>query len=127
MTHEVKQPLRLVGGKFMRGNVEEAPEIGNREQIELLQSYERKVVERERQSKEEGLDVEIRAEDICYDAVCEFTCICGEEVKDEVYSCMADDYEDLEEPDDFDGDIITCKACGRQYEIDGCHAKLLTI
>lgn len=42
-THEVKQPLRLVRGKFMRGDVEEAPEIGNHEQIELLRRYEREV------------------------------------------------------------------------------------
>lgn len=36
MMHKVKQPLHLVDGRFMRGNEEEAPEIGNVEQIALL-------------------------------------------------------------------------------------------
>ena len=33
----IEQPFRLVDGKFMRGDVEVKPEIGNPEQIALLQ------------------------------------------------------------------------------------------
>lgn len=33
----IGQPLRLVDGKFLRGDVEVKPEIGNPEQIALLQ------------------------------------------------------------------------------------------
>lgn len=33
----IGHPLRLVDGKFMRGDVEVKPEIGNPEQIALLQ------------------------------------------------------------------------------------------
>ena len=37
MENNTKQePLRLVDGKFMRGGVEVAPVIGDREQIALL-------------------------------------------------------------------------------------------
>lgn len=32
----IGQPLRLVDGKFMRGDIEVKPEIGNPEQIALL-------------------------------------------------------------------------------------------
>lgn len=35
------QPLRIVDGQFMRGNSIVKAEIGNREQIECLQAYER--------------------------------------------------------------------------------------
>ena len=35
------QPLRIVNGQFMRGNNIIEPEIGNREQIECLQAYEK--------------------------------------------------------------------------------------
>ena len=46
MGDERKEPLRLVNGKFMRGNVEEKPEIGNVEQIVLLQRKEMALQER---------------------------------------------------------------------------------
>lgn len=36
----IERPLRLVNGKFMRGDVEEKPEIGNSEQIALLRKFE---------------------------------------------------------------------------------------
>lgn len=47
-------PLRLRNGKFMRGDVEVAPEIGNREQIELLRKAEREAEEKEEQAKKRG-------------------------------------------------------------------------
>ena len=42
----IGQPLRLVDGKFMRGDVEVKPEIGNPEQIALLQKIERECTQR---------------------------------------------------------------------------------
>lgn len=51
MRHEVKQPLRLENGKFMRGEVEVPIEIGNAEQIALLQKIERDMRIREKDAK----------------------------------------------------------------------------
>ena len=48
MKHEVKQPLRLENGTFMRGEVEVPIEIGNAEQIALLQKIERDMGIREK-------------------------------------------------------------------------------
>ena len=45
MKNKVNQPLRLVDGQFMRGDEVVAPEIGNREQIALLQAEERRLNE----------------------------------------------------------------------------------
>lgn len=119
----IGQPLRLVDGKFMRGDIEVKPEIGNPEQIALLQKIERERTQREKDAKAGRLDVDIYVEDIRYNVVCEFTCICGNEIekKDTSYT---DNWEDLEAPDYEDGPI-TCDKCGREYEIDGLHAKLI--
>lgn len=51
MKHEVKQPLRLENGTFMRGEVEVPIEIGNAEQIALLQKIERDMRIREKDAK----------------------------------------------------------------------------
>lgn len=84
MKHEVKQPLRLENGKFMRGEVEVPIEIGNAEQIALLQKIER--------------DMRIREKD-----------------------AKAGKLEDAE----YEYGIITCKKCGREYEIENKYAKLV--
>lgn len=81
MKDEVKQPLALVNGKFMRGGVEESPEIGNPEQIALLQKAERESSEREKRAKSGKLPADIHVECIRYDAVCAFTCVCGKVLK----------------------------------------------
>lgn len=41
------EPLRIERGQFMRGSEIVAPEIDNREQIQLLQYYERVTTNRE--------------------------------------------------------------------------------
>ncbi|WP_290433528.1 MULTISPECIES: hypothetical protein [Bacteroidales] len=120
--HLIKQPLRLVGGKFMRGDLEEPIQIGNREQIALIQKVEREKEEREKAAKAGILDVDIHVEDIEYKVVVEFTCICGNEVR-ERNTNFTDDWDELENPD-CDGDEIRCDKCGRWYEIDDLHAKL---
>ena len=66
----IEQPLRLMDGKFMRGNVEEKPEIGNPEQIALLQKIERECTQREKAANDGRLDVDIHVEDIRYQVVC---------------------------------------------------------
>ena len=48
MRHAVGMPLRLVNGKFMRGDVEEKPEIGNSEQIALLRKFEQEAEKAEK-------------------------------------------------------------------------------
>lgn len=117
------QPLRIVNGKFMRGNVEEPVQIGNTEQIALLKKVEREMTKREQDAKAGKLDVEISIENIKYDVICEFTCICGNAIQARGIN-YTDDWEELENPVYEDGPII-CNRCYREYEIDGLHAKLI--
>ena len=66
----IEQPLRLVDGKFMLGDIK--PEIGNPKQIALLQKIERERTQREKDANDGRLDVYIHVEDIKYKVVCEF-------------------------------------------------------
>lgn len=124
MKHEINQPLCIKNGKFMRGNTEVAPVIGDREQIALLQQAERQMKVREEQAKYGKLKVEIWAEDIRYDAVCQFTCVCGNIIsyKEAGYAC---DFSDIEYLGDFEDAVFDCPVCHRSYEINGGHAKLV--
>lgn len=119
----IERPLRLVNGKFMRGDVEEKPEIGNSEQIALLRKFEQEAEKAEKAAKAGKLDVAIYTEDIEYKVVCEFTCICGNKIK-EKNTNYTDDWEELECPVYEDGSII-CDKCYREYEINDLHAKLI--
>jgi hypothetical protein len=119
----IERPLRLVNGKFMRGDVEVKPEIGNPEQIALLQKIERERIQREKAANDGRLDVYIHVEDIKYKVVCEFTCICGNGIQARGIN-YTDDWEELGDPVYEDGPII-CDKCYREYEIDGLHAKLI--
>lgn len=123
MRHAVRMPLRLVNGKFMRGDVEEKPEIGNSEQIALLQNIERECTQRGKAANDGRLDVHIHVEDIKYEVVCEFRCICGNAIQARGIN-YTDDWEELEYPVYEDGPII-CDKCYREYKIDGLHAKLI--
>lgn len=119
----IERPLRLVNGKFMRGDIEVKPEIGNPEQIALLQKIERERTQREKDANDARLDVHIHVEDIKYEVVCEFRCICGNAIQARGIN-YTDDWEELEYPVYEDGPII-CDKCYREYEIDGLHAKLI--
>ena len=119
----IERPLRLVNGKFMRGDVEEKPEIGNSEQIALLRKFEQEAEKAEKAAKAGKLDVAIYTEDIEYKVVCEFTCICGNAIQARDIN-YTDDWEELESPD-YEGGPIICDKCYREYEIDGLHAKLI--
>lgn len=123
MKREVIQPLRLVNGKFMRGDVEEPIQIGNVEQIALLQKEEREMNKREKDAKAGKLGVEISVESIQYDIICKFTCICGNEIEERDMN-YTNNWEELECPNYEDNPII-CDKCGREYEINGLHAKLI--
>ena len=119
----IERPVRLVNGKFMRGDVEEKPEIGNSEQIALLQNIERECTQREKAANDGRLDVHIHVEDIKYEVVCEFRCICGNAIQARGIN-YTDDWEELEYPVYEDGPII-CDKCYREYEINDLHAKLI--
>lgn len=114
-------PLRLRNGKFMRGNVEVAPEIGNREQIELLRKAER---DAEEQAEKGVLDVSIDTYDFTFKMKCRFNCICGHSIVETDYSCVADALYEIEDAK-WEGDTIRCPKCGREYEIEGEQAKLI--
>lgn len=107
----------------MRGDVEEQVQIGNTEQIALLRKAEREMTKREQDAKAGKLGVEISVENIKYDVICEFTCICGNEIIAKGVN-YTDDWEDLEDPNYEDGPII-CEKCKREYEINGLYAKLI--
>lgn len=126
MTHDVTMPLRIENGKFMRGNVEVPPCIGDREQIALLQRLERESVDRERKAKSGWLDVDIEVENIRYDAICSFKCICGNLVTDSLRDIDAYGVDSIDGGGDFDEEIIRCRHCNREYEINGFYAKLIT-
>lgn len=119
----VERLLRLVNGKFMRRDIEVKPAIGNPEQIALLQKIERERTQREKDANDGRLDVDIHVEDIKYKVVCEFRCICGNDIQARGIN-YTDVWEDLECPVYGDGPII-CDKCYRKYEIDGLHAKLI--
>lgn len=121
MKEQAIQQLHLVNGKFMRGDVEEPVQIGNTEQIALLQKEEREALKREKDARAGKLDVEISVENIKYDVICEFTCICGNKIEARGVN-YTDVWEDLENPNYEDGPII-CDKCDRKYEINGLHAK----
>lgn len=123
MKEQVIQQLRLVDGKFMRGDVEESVQIGNTEQIALLRKAEREMTKREQDAKAGKLDVEISVENIKYDVICEFTCICGNKIIERGVN-YTDVWEDLEDPNYEDGPII-CDKCDREYDINGLYAKLI--
>ena len=119
----IERPLRLVNGKFMRGDIEVKPEIGNPEQIALLQKIERERTQREKDANDGRLDVHIHVEDIKYEVVCEFRCICGNAIQARGIN-YTDDWEELEYPVYEAGPII-CDKCYREYEINDLHAKLI--
>ncbi len=123
MADQVIQSLRLVDGKFMRGDVEEPVQIGNTEQIALLRKAEREMTKREQDAKAGKLNVKISVENIRYHVVCELTCICGNKIIARGVN-YTDVWEDLEDPNYEDGPII-CDKCYREYEIDRLHAKLI--
>ena len=79
------------------------------------------MTKREKDAKAGKLDVEIGVENIKYDVICRFTCICGNEIEERGVN-YTDNWEDLEDPNYEDGPVI-CDRCAREYEIDGLHAK----
>lgn len=116
MGDERKEPLRLVDGKFMRGNVEEKPEIGNVEQIALLQRQEKY-----------GIEVTVNPKNIRYDADFEFRCLCGDYIHETECGCSAYYADELEDcADELDIEEVICEKCGRRYEIQGGFAKPIT-
>ena len=125
MENNTKQePLRLVDGKFMRGNYVVAPVIGDREQIALLQAEERAAEKREERAKRGTLDIDFDVEDIDYSACLQLKCICGYTIY-KTDRRHADDYFDLES-DVWGNDLITCPKCRRRYEINYDKAKLIS-
>jgi redox-regulated HSP33 family molecular chaperone len=115
-----QQPLRLVDGKFMRGNQEVAPEIGNREQIALLQKVERKLLEAE----EKGVECSCYATNIRYTSNIQFKCACGVMIQRSNALCDAYDADALENThEDWEGEEITCTQCGTGYTIADGRAK----
>lgn len=117
--------LRLINGKFMRGDVEVPIEIGNYEQIELLKSLEREINKREELAKKGKLSASVYCTNITYDVVCEFQCVCGKIISESDKHCYTDDVNDLDLIT-WEADQIECPHCGRVYEIDKSNnAKLI--
>ena len=121
------QPLRIENGQFMRGNNIEKPEIGNREQIECLQAYERAEKEALEKAETEGIRCECFATNITYTSNIRLKCLCGKDIDDEMPSCSANDGDELGwVEEDWDDEIIECRHCGREYKVQGGRAKLIS-
>lgn len=121
--NQKQQPLRLINGKFMRGSVEVAPVIGDREQIALLQAEERAAKKREEYAKRGTLDIDFDIEDIDYVACRRLKCICGHTIH-KTDRRSAGNYFELED-DVWGDDVVTCPKCRRRYEINDNRAKLI--
>lgn len=119
-----KEPLRLVGGKFFRGKLNVPVEIGNREQIALLQAHERELKELDRKLADTGLECEFFAEDVQYTSVMRFTCVCGKAVREweTQHDVVPENLSDID--GDWDGANIECPKCNRKYRIEDGYAKL---
>lgn len=123
MTDTMSEQLRIVNGKFMRGNVEVKPEIGNREQIMCLQNYERQC-EADEKIAEEGIEVDVEVKNVRFDAILSFECLCGkrvQNVKEDEWS----DYPQYYDSCYWEDEVITCKHCKRRYKIEGEYAMIL--
>lgn len=119
-----KEPLRLVDGKFFRGRLNEPVEIGNREQIALLQAQERKLKELERELNDTGLSCKFSAEDVQYTSVLQFTCVCGKAIRESevFFDVVSENLRDID--GDWDGAKVKCEKCNRKYRIKDGYAKL---
>lgn len=122
MDNKVDKPLRLVDGQFMRGDEVVAPEIGNREQIALLQAEERRLTMLEEQAKSGGLRAYIYAENVSYVAICEFDCVCGYHNRIESLNQFAD-YVYCDDIPDYEDEIIECCKCRTKYIVEGNRLK----
>lgn len=117
-----KQPLRIENGRFMRGDVEVPAEIGNAEQIALLQSIERRADE----AKTNGITCGFFTGNRYFDAVIRFKCVCGASIRRTIQCC---DYEieDSEKAsaEAWDGETVCCGNCRCRYEIGNGIARLI--
>lgn len=120
MRHQVTMPLRLENGKFWRGDVEVPPEIGNAEQIALLQKAEKELEDEE----QHGINVSTEVYDIHYSICVKFTCLCGNKVEADDRRIYADDVMEVEDAE-WDAGTVVCRKCGREYEIEDGKAKLV--
>lgn len=122
MKDEVEQPLRIENGRFMRGDVEVPAEIGNAEQIALLQSIERLADE----AKTNGITCVFCAENARFEAVIYFKCVCGAMVRRTI-DCSDYKIEDGEEAsaEAWNGETVLCGECRCEYEIENGIARLI--
>lgn len=121
------QSLRIENGQFMRGNCIVQLEIGNREQIECLQAYEKAAQKAAEEAVTEGIECEFYATNIKYTSNIKLKCLCGKVLMDSNSACVAnysDELDWLEQ--DWDDDIVICGYCGREYEIQGERARLIS-
>ena len=120
ITEDKFKPLRLVDGKFMRGDEEVPIEIGNREQIDLLQRIERAKDHAEKY----GIDCEFSATGITYSSLIHIRCICCDaHIHDKNDLCEADYLDDIESSKDWEGTILSCPNCKQKYTIENGKAK----
>lgn len=88
-----------------------------------MQKIERERTQREKDANDGRLDVDIHVEDIKYRVVCEFRCICGNDIQARGIN-YTDAWEELGDPVYEDGPII-CDKCHREYAINDSYAKLI--
>jgi len=117
------KPLRLVDGKFYRGNEEVPICIGDREQIDLLKNIERAAEDADRY----GVDVDFEVSDIRYEVGLSFQCSCGKLISERNdcngdYGCVI---EDEAAEDYYQEEKVRCQNCKTMYKIDGNKAIII--
>ena len=111
----------------MRGNCIVKPEIGSREQIECLQSYEKAAQKAAEEAVTKGIKCEFYATNIEYTSNIKLKCLCGKVLMGSNSACGVNDSDELEWLEqDWDDDIVICGYCGREYEIQGGRARLIS-
>lgn len=109
--------IKIINGKFMKGDIEVPPEIGNIEQINALKEANKRFEEKEKLAKEGKLPILLNATDISFNLECIFTCICGKQLKEVDKYIMVDSIDEVEDAE-WEGGIIECPNCRRRYFIN---------
>ena len=82
---------------------------------------------RPRKPKQKGIECVFYATDIEYTSNIKLKCLCGRVLIDRNSACDANDSAELECLElDWDDEIIFCANCGREYEIQGGRARLIS-
>lgn len=101
----MSEKLKLINGKFYRGNTEVKPEFGNVEMINLLKKA----------GNEESIIGDFSSEEITtYVTTVNFTCHCGCKNSEEIDEIFEDDEPSSYDLEDYE---VSCSECSKVYTL----------